>query len=73
MATNRAPISGPWVASQAKTRLDTGLMKAPMTMVRIRPRRATDQPPTKTPTVVAMTPKTLRTSASSVLVNPRSR
>jgi len=52
--------------------LDTGLMKAPITIVRIRPSRATENPPIITPTLVATTPNTLRTSAISIRVKPRS-
>jgi len=72
METNRAVKSWPWVASQAKTRFDTGLMKAPTTMVRIKPKRATDQPPMKTPSDMATTPNSFRTSPISIRLNPRS-
>ncbi len=61
------------MASRAKIVLVIGKAKAPMTMDRITPSRATEKPPANTPTIDMATPNAFLASAISVFENPRSR
>jgi hypothetical protein len=72
MTHTSACTSCPTPLSQTNSKLVSALSAAPSMSTRMTPSRAANKPPTNAPTKVMMTPYSLVTLATSLLVNPMS-